>query len=579
MAKMSIVRTSQPTLRVYLRRSKADEGHQQFSLDVQREGCRRFAVDDLPRRDLTVSWPNRVEYVDDDRAGDDFLGRTELRRLRNDVQPGDVVLCRDQSRLGRDAIEVTLAIRELVRDRGARLLYYTTGQEVPFANAIDAATTFIGGVGHQMELEAIRSRTKEALRARVRAGRIAGGRCFGYALKRDADGSGRAFTTAIVDEAEAAVVRQIFAWYIEGLGLKRIAMRLNEGGVRSPVAGRRGTNSWSPSCVREILRRERYRGVYRHGRIHRVRRGGRRLTIAAPPEQIITREIPEWRIIEDSIWFAAQALTTDRRREVRAPGPAAKYPLSGIAKCSTCGGAIGVTRTTRGTDRRVPAYTCTFHHTRGKAVCPVTLHQPMDIVHEALTDYLRNTVLVPSVVDVVLDSIRTEVETLVSSSARDTAVLETELAEVRAEQKRLARAVATAGDDIPELAAELRLRHERIRRLEADIASARRTPATVADLLARAEESAHQKLADLRKALEGDLPTLRGAFRGLFPEGLAFRPAEGTTRRVWAISGMAHLDSLKLVSDPSGIRNGTRTEPFRRFAKSSREVESSAGVR
>ena len=70
--------------------------------------------------------------------------------MRNDVQPGDVLLCRDQSRLGRDALEVTLAIRELVRDHGARLMYYSTGQEVPFANAIDAATTFIGGVGHQM---------------------------------------------------------------------------------------------------------------------------------------------------------------------------------------------------------------------------------------------------------------------------------------------------------------------------------------------------------------------------------------------------------------------------------------------
>jgi hypothetical protein len=113
---------------------------------------------------------------------------------------------------------------------------------------------------------------------------------------------------------------------------------------------------------------------------------------------------------------------------------------------------------------------------------------------------------------------------------------EKELADVRAEQKRLARAVATAGDDIPELAAELRLRHDRIRRLEADLASAWRTPAAVGDLLARAEEAAHQKLADLRKSLDGDLPTLRAALRALFPEGLAFRRAENTNRRVWAIS-------------------------------------------
>jgi hypothetical protein len=119
----------------------------------------------------------------------------------------------------------------------------------------------------------------------------------------------------------------------------------------------------------------------------------------------------------------------------------------------------------------------------------------------------------------VLDAIRADVASLVSTGAKDTDALEKELTDLRAEQKRLARAVATAGDDIP----ELRLRNDRIRRLEANLAPARRTPAAVGDLLARAEEAAHKKLADLRKSLEGDLPTLRAALRALFPEGLAFR--------------------------------------------------------
>src|SRR5690606_34781379 len=110
----------------------------------------------------------------------DFLTRAGLRQLLADAKRGDVIVCRDQSRLGRDAIEVTLVVRDLIRDRGCRLFYYATGQEVLFANAIDQATTFIQGTGHQMELEAIRSRTREALRSRVSEGRIAGGACFGY---------------------------------------------------------------------------------------------------------------------------------------------------------------------------------------------------------------------------------------------------------------------------------------------------------------------------------------------------------------------------------------------------------------
>src|SRR5277367_4591201 len=98
-----------PTLRVYLRRSKADDGHQQFSLDVQREGSRMFVVDDLVRLGVVMSWTDRVEYIDDDRAGDDFEGRAALARMRSESVAGDIVLCRDQSRLGRDALEVTLA--------------------------------------------------------------------------------------------------------------------------------------------------------------------------------------------------------------------------------------------------------------------------------------------------------------------------------------------------------------------------------------------------------------------------------------------------------------------------------------
>jgi hypothetical protein len=53
---------------------------------------------------------------------------------------------------------------------------------------------------------------------------------------------------------------------------------------------------------------------------------------------VIAREIPEWRIVDDSIWFKVQELTSDRRRDVRAPGPAARCPLSGIGRSGASGG-------------------------------------------------------------------------------------------------------------------------------------------------------------------------------------------------------------------------------------------------
>ena len=98
--------------------------------------------------------------------------------------------------------------------------------------------TFIKGTGHQMELEAIRGRVREALRARVRAGRIAGGRCFGYDLKRETDGSGRPYTRAVINHHEAEIVQRLFREYLSGDGFKRIVCRLNTERVPPPRAGR-----------------------------------------------------------------------------------------------------------------------------------------------------------------------------------------------------------------------------------------------------------------------------------------------------------------------------------------------------
>ena len=100
------------TIRTYRRRSKNDEGKQQFSLDVQARGCEELLVR------MELAGQPRKTYVDDGRAGDDFLTRSGLRQLLADAERGDVIVCRDQSRLGRDALEVTLVIRDLVRDHG-----------------------------------------------------------------------------------------------------------------------------------------------------------------------------------------------------------------------------------------------------------------------------------------------------------------------------------------------------------------------------------------------------------------------------------------------------------------------------
>lgn len=265
-----------------------------------------------------------------------------------------------------------------------------------FANAIDQATTFIQGTGHQMELEAIRSRTREALRSRVRDGRIAGGGCYGYQLERNSDGSGRKYTVASVNEAEAPIVRRIYDECLAGRGLKQIAHRLNNEGIPAPSAGRRGSGSWAPSAVRTILLNVRYRGVYLHGRIKKLRQGGTVCRIKADPREVIETEIPEWRIVDDATWFAVhERFGTRGSRSEGATKPGTKYALTGLARCATCGGAIVShrVRTFGGGAERMMAYGCSRHRDRGNAVCPVTVYQSKQEVEAALVDQLQTYVL------------------------------------------------------------------------------------------------------------------------------------------------------------------------------------------
>jgi hypothetical protein len=65
----------------------------------------------------------------------------------------------------------------------------------------------------------------------------------------------------VINDEQAAVVRELFERYASGQGLRSVARELNGRGVPSARAGRRGTGSWAPSAIFPILRRGRYIGA------------------------------------------------------------------------------------------------------------------------------------------------------------------------------------------------------------------------------------------------------------------------------------------------------------------------------
>ena len=169
----------------------------------------------------------------------------------------------------------------------------------------------------------------------------------------------------------------------------------------------------------------------------------------------------------------------------------------------------------------------------------------------------------------VIGQVRAEIEAQLPRRHDDIATLEAELASVRTEQKRLAKAVALS-DEVPELVVELQQRSARIQNLETQLIAARRTPAELAALVGRVEAN----VTKLRQALV-DQADLREVFQAMFPDGLTFEPTRTSdgSRQIWKISGEVDFsvitdsrEDFPVSFESRPQREGSRSEPcFARF--------------
>lgn len=199
-------------------------------------------------------------FVDDGISGAEFVKRPGFIRLMNALKPRpvfQVLIMSEESRLGRESIETSYALKQII-DGGVRLFFYLEDGERTLDNAMDKVMLSLVNFSSEMERERAKQRTYDAMLRKAKAGHVTGGKVFGYDNKEVLCSTGqRLHVLRVVNETEAAIVRQIFDMYAGGLGIGRIAKRLNGDGVPAPRQSPRG---WAPSVVREVLYRPLYRG-------------------------------------------------------------------------------------------------------------------------------------------------------------------------------------------------------------------------------------------------------------------------------------------------------------------------------
>jgi site-specific DNA recombinase len=276
---------------IYARKSTQQDGvsDDQRSVARQMEHARAFAS--------TNGWTvdESSIFVDDGISGAEFATRPGFLRLMNALKPKppfQVLIMSEESRLGREQIEVSYALKQLVTS-GVRVFCYLTGQERTLDNAIEKAMLALQSMADEMEREKSRQRTYDAMLRKAKAGHVTGGRVFGYDNLEVVGPDGkRSHVERRVNEAEAAIVRRIFELCANGTGLTRIAKTLNAERAVSPRPQQARPAGWSPSTVRDVLHRVLYRGEVTWNRTQKRDRWGQHRQSARPRADWVQVEAP-----------------------------------------------------------------------------------------------------------------------------------------------------------------------------------------------------------------------------------------------------------------------------------------------
>lgn len=157
------------------------------------------------------------------------------------LRRGDALVIAKRCRLGRDQMAI-LMIEKAVSRKGATIL-----SADGIGNSDDPTGQLMKGIVDQFgiyERAMIRSRTKAALAAKRKAGRLAGEVPFGWTVGDDGQ---------LIEVAdEQAVLRLIGELRQANVSLRQIAAILTEAGHRT----KKGNSSWTHTSVKSILTRQ-----------------------------------------------------------------------------------------------------------------------------------------------------------------------------------------------------------------------------------------------------------------------------------------------------------------------------------
>lgn len=311
-----------------------------------------------------------ARFQDEGLSGNDDR-RSGYQLMLDALKRGEFVgiVCDETSRLTRNQAELHRITAELrFRDQ-----FLITADGIDTRSESSELVLAVKAAIDQMEGRKIGYRTYRSLRERHKGGHSAGGKIYGYNSVEDG-----AYRRRVVDQGQEAIVREIFERYAAGEGAKTIARDLNARRVPSPGSywnsRKRRAVGWSNTTLSGchskasgILRNPIYTGrcTWNKRKGKKVPGTGRRIQQRRPEADWLEFQDESLRIVSDAVWHRAQARLVQARTAANGTnsrgGRPARYLLSGLLTCASCGGHYVL--------RNGRAYCCSSHTNGRDSLC------------------------------------------------------------------------------------------------------------------------------------------------------------------------------------------------------------------
>lgn len=349
---------------LYARLSR-DEDDELNSLTNQQNIIREYA----DKNSYTVVG----ESFDDNVSGMHF-NREGINKIYEVVENKliDAVIVKDMSRLGRHKTQTALFI-DYLRENNVKVLSVT--ENLDTSNENDDLIIGFKGLFNDMYARDISRKVRAGFLQKQKEGlvMIPPMGCFKDKNTKE----------ILIMEEPANIVRRIFQMYLDGYGLKNIAHKLNDDGLKTPayyqlkyLDKHQGYNKpeittrylWNGTAVKRVLTNEFYCGnlvnhKYMLDKINRQRK-----TYSADEQIRHENAVPA--IISKEDYDRVQMLLENKKRgNVRATFEKPYHRYTGLIKCADCGSSFSCKiRKWKDKPDRIE-YVCNSYHRYGKEHC------------------------------------------------------------------------------------------------------------------------------------------------------------------------------------------------------------------